>query len=82
VGQSFAFIAVVTPASSHETLAQSFRAILTGRNQSPPGRKQTMITHKPILRALVFVAVFAGCAGDAKITTNVQTLFDKHPRES
>jgi osmotically-inducible protein OsmY len=53
-----------------------------------------MITHKSIFRAFAFVAVFAGalegcatykdcgfggCAGDAQITTNVQTLFNQHP---
>ena len=53
-----------------------------------------MITQKPLFRAFAFVAIFAGalqgcatykdcgfggCAGDAKITANVQTLFDQHP---
>jgi osmotically-inducible protein OsmY len=53
-----------------------------------------MITHKPILRAFALAAIFvgalqgcatykdcgfAGCAGDAKITANVRTLFDQHP---
>jgi osmotically-inducible protein OsmY len=53
-----------------------------------------MITHKPMLRAFALAAIFAGalqgcatykdcglegCAGDAKITDNVQTLFDQHP---
>jgi osmotically-inducible protein OsmY len=53
-----------------------------------------MITHKPIFHAVALVAIlasgmqgcatykdcgFGGCAGDAKITANVQTLFDQHP---
>jgi osmotically-inducible protein OsmY len=53
-----------------------------------------MITHKSIPRAFVFAAIFAGtlqgcatykdcgfggCAGDAQITANVQTLFNQHP---
>jgi osmotically-inducible protein OsmY len=53
-----------------------------------------MITRKPIFRAFALVAIFTGalqgcatykdcgfggCAGDAKISANVQTLFDQHP---
>jgi osmotically-inducible protein OsmY len=53
-----------------------------------------MTTHKPILRAFAFVAIFVGalqgcatykdcgfggCAGDAQITANVKTLFKQHP---
>ncbi len=53
-----------------------------------------MITHKSILRAFAFAAIFAGalqgcatykdcgfggCAGDAQITANVQTLLKQHP---
>jgi osmotically-inducible protein OsmY len=53
-----------------------------------------MITHKPMLRSFAFVAIvagvlqgcatykdcgFGGCAGDAQITANVQTLFNQHP---
>jgi osmotically-inducible protein OsmY len=53
-----------------------------------------MITHKSILHAFALVAAFAGalqgcatykdcgfagCAGDAKITANVQALFNQHP---
>jgi osmotically-inducible protein OsmY len=53
-----------------------------------------MITHKSILHAFALVAAlagalqgcatykdcgFAGCTGDAKITANVQTLFNQHP---